>query len=45
MFMADPTALEAVLRAERKYPTAFREVEKIACFYTHLGYKVPLGLL
>ena len=44
MYMADPHALKAILRAEGKYPTRFRDIDdKMAWFYTHMGYPAPVG--
>ena len=46
MYFADPHILEDVLRAEGKYPSRFRDFEdKLAWFFTHLGYKISIGVL
>ena len=44
MHMANPHALEAVLRAEGKYPTRMRDFDdKMVWFFSRLGYSTPLG--
>ena len=46
MYMANPHGLEAVLRAEGKYPTRFRDFDdKMVWFYTRMGYTAPMGFL
>ena len=43
VYIADPNTIEDVLRAEGKYPTRVQNMDdRVAWFFTHLGYKVPL---
>ena len=44
MYIDNPHTIKDVLRAEGKYPSRFRDFDdKIAWFFTHLGYKVPMA--